>query len=391
MNVKTSKRLLFVVNFDWRNIFQTGKEEFYEKLQRDQLSPEVNEFFFFSWAKETYDACDGKWCTAHRKTYGLEKLRPLLNFRALFTIPWVAYTRKVRPDVWVVYDFGMVPAVWLAHKLFGGVLIMIVNNQAQIYSQTRKFGKIKGSYSWAAERIGVPFVEHFFTLNETMRAYLKTLGVPRERTSIYTVNTIERDSEYIAKSKKGVIRNKYNISKDTKIILTVARLEAEKNYPLLLNLFSTLPSDYVLICLGMGSLLPQLQEQVENLGLQKSVFFPGFVERDKIWEYYKDADVFVLLSKAEALGIVFWEAMYIGVPTLGSDVQGIRESLGSHGERGRIWSEKDGEEGFHADISFCVPAGKERDTMLAQAKTFVDEQICNKQTINDFLSTYKKK
>ncbi|KKS83639.1 MAG: hypothetical protein UV60_C0036G0001, partial [Parcubacteria group bacterium GW2011_GWA2_43_11] len=235
MNVKTSKRLLFVVNFDWRNIFQTGKEEFYEKLQRDQLSPEVNEFFFFSWAKETYDACDGKWCTAHRKTYGLEKLRPLLNFRALFTIPWVAYTRKVRPDVWVVYDFGMVPAVWLAHKLFGGVLIMIVNNQAQIYSQTRKFGKIKGSYSWAAERIGVPFVEHFFTLNETMRAYLKTLGVPRERTSIYTVNTIERDSEYIAKSKKGVIRNKYNISKDTKIILTVARLEAEKNYPLLLD------------------------------------------------------------------------------------------------------------------------------------------------------------
>ena len=50
MNVKTSKRLLFVVNFDWRNIFQTGKEEFYEKLQRDQLSPEVNEFFFFSFS-----------------------------------------------------------------------------------------------------------------------------------------------------------------------------------------------------------------------------------------------------------------------------------------------------------------------------------------------------
>ena len=89
---------------------------------------------------------------------------------------------------------------------------MYVNNQAQIYSETRRFGKIKGAYSWVAERIGAPFVKYFFTINETMCDYLIGLGAKRENITIYNVNTINRDKKYIMQAKDGVIRiTSYNV------------------------------------------------------------------------------------------------------------------------------------------------------------------------------------
>ena len=389
LNEIQKERLLFIVSYDWRDIFHTNKEEYFEKFQRDQMCPEVNKFFLFSWEKKTYYECDGKWCVSHRKTYGLDKIRPLLHFWALFLIPYTAYKYSVRPDAWVVYDFGMVPAVWLAHKLFGGELVMMVNNQSTLCSSTRDFGKIKQLYSWVTERIGSCFVKHFFTLNDTMSEYLVRLGVPKQNISIYTVNTIERDSMHIAKAEKGVVRNAYHL-KGAKILLTVARLETEKNYPLLLSLFSTLSPEYVLFCLGAGSLKEQLQYQAKKLSIENRVFFVGNVERDAIWNYYADADVFVLLSKAEALGIVFWEAMYMGVPTIGSAIGGIQESLGSSGERGLVWKEEEGLEGFKKCVSFCVSSSQERDTMLSRAKEYVDAKIQNRLTLNDFLREQDK-
>ncbi len=387
MSTSETPLQFFIVNFDWRDLFRTGRGEFTEKLNRDQLRPDLNRFFFFSWGRKQYVSLDGVWQTVHTRTFGLHILRPLLNLWALVLIPYVAWRYRIRPDVWLVYDFGMVPACWIAHKLFGGRLIMLLNNQPVLYSQARRFGWLKGWYSFVTERMSVGFVEHFFTLNETMREYLANLGVSRERTTLFTVNTIERDAAHITASHAGAIRVQYRIRSDQKILVAVARLEAEKNYPLLLDLFATLPSTYVLFCLGEGSYRPQLETKVRELGIADRVFLPGNIPRADIWNYYKDADAFVLLSKVEALGIVFWEAMYVDVPVLGAAVPGIMESLGIDGERGRVWDESDGVQGFGERVRFCTTDSPERDAMVARAKEFVDTKITNRVTFNDFIST----
>lgn len=380
----------FVVNFDWRNLFKDGRDELYKKLQRDGLKPETNSFFFFSWARTSYESTEGTWRTKHQKTYGVEKLRPLLNMWALALIPYTTYKRALRPHAWLVYDFGMVPAVWIASRLLGGELIMIVNNQATQCSGTRKYRLVRKAYAWLAERIGVRFVDHFFTINSSMVNYLKRLGVSEEDVSIYTVNTIERDRAYIEKVQQGYARKKLGIG-NKKVILTVGRLEAEKNHEALLTLFSSLPDEYVLVCLGEGSLRTQLERKAQTLGVQDSLFFEGNVERDEIWNYYADADAFVLLSKAEALGIVFWEAMYMGVPVIGSSVPGIEESLGTSGERGLILEEEDSAEGFISKVSFCVTPSKERDTMTYNAEVYVEEKLTQGTTVNEYLKNLERK
>ena len=189
--------------------------------------------------------------------------------------------------------------------------------------------------------------------------------------------------KYITEANVGVIRKKYDIPQNSKILLTVARLEAEKNYFRLFELVASLPKEFVLIALGRGSLLESLTAKAQELGISDRVFFAGFVHRDEIWNYYKDADVFVLISKAEALGVVFWEAMYVDVPVVGSDIEGIRETVGTDGDRGKIWKDTDGIEGFRKCISFCTTPSDERHVMLERAKSFVEAQISNTITIND--------
>ncbi len=380
-------RTLFVVNFDWRDLFRTGREEFVEKLTRDQLRPDSNRFFFFSWGTTHYTALEGAWQTVHTRTFGLHKLRPVLNLWALFLIPFTAWRYHLRPDAWVVYDFGMAPACWIARKLFGGRLVLVLNNQPVLCSRTRRFGWLKGWYSYVAERIGVGCVEHFFTLNGTMRQYLRTLGVPDERISYYVVNTIERDLPLIRAAVPGTVRERFHLGQHTKLLLTVARFEAEKNYPLLLDLFATLPTEYVLFCLGEGSLRGKIEAHARRLKIEDRLYLPGNILRNDIWNYYKSVDAFILLSKAEALGIVFWEAMYVGVPVLGSAVPGIMESLGADGERGRVWREADGPVGFTERVRFCTTPSHERDALVGRAKTWVDHQLKNRAALNEYLAT----
>ncbi len=380
---KKEKRSIFLANFDWRDIYhEEGQIELMEKLERDRFEPKRNDFFIFSWGKKKYRVLEGQYKTVHRRTFGMEKIRPLLDKVSLFSIPYTAWKYRVRPDAWMTYDFGLVPALWIAKKLFGGKLILVLNNQPHIYSQTRKFGKVKGMYSWVMERISRHLIDHFFTINETLKKYIMDLNIPSKDITIFSMNTIDRDLRFISEAKKGVIRKKYNLPEGTKILLTVARLEAEKNYPKLLEMFSGLDSTHVLFALGMGSLRPLLEARAKELGIEDRVYFEGYVPRDKIWDYFTDAQVFVLLSKAEALGIVLWEAIVSNTPIVCSDVEGMLETVGSDGERGRVWKEDMGQAGFNERIRFCIEESKEKEEMLKRARAFVDEQRKNQVTVN---------
>ena len=63
-------------------------------------------------------------------------------------------------------------------------------------------------------------------------------------------------------------------------------------------------------------MLPELTELVAELGIGDRVVFAGFVGRDKIYDLYEHADVFVVPSVSEPFGIVPLEAMQSGVPVI---------------------------------------------------------------------------
>ena len=216
-----------------------------------------------------------------------------------------------------------------------------------------------------------------------MKKYTESLGVESSKIKIFSCDTIRRDFQFIENSVKGKVREQYSITPDKKIILSIGRLEAEKDFPRLFHILSHLNEKFILIILGEGSLLSDFRSMVKEMGLEKRVIFAGLVARENLWNYYLDADVFILLSKSEALGLVFWEAMYMGVPCIGSMAPGIAETIGSDGERGFLVKEKEEMVSISEKINQCVTSNEMIAEMKKRARDYVEVQMKNNLSIND--------
>lgn len=76
-----------------------------------------------------------------------------------------------------------------------------------------------------------------------------------------------------------------------------------------------------------GNNRPQLERQVDELGLKDCVIFLGPVKPDQLPGLLSAADVFVLATSNEGWANVFLEAMACGLPVVTTDVGGNREVI----------------------------------------------------------------
>lgn len=121
-----------------------------------------------------------------------------------------------------------------------------------------------------------------------------------------------------------------DFSRKKKEIVTIGRLEPQKNQKLLIDAFSIIADelpDYNLVIYGEGSLREKLESHIEQLGLQERVLLPG--AKEGIQEYIKDASLFVLSSDYEGIPNALIEAMAIGLPCISTDCSpgGARELI----------------------------------------------------------------
>jgi len=109
--------------------------------------------------------------------------------------------------------------------------------------------------------------------------------------------------------------------------VSVGRLDYGKNHKLLINAFSKLDVDKIeLIILGEGELRVKLEEQIQALGLEKSVFLLGFDNNP--YKYFSKANAFVFSSNYEGFPNVLVEALSCGLSVISTDCKsGPREIL----------------------------------------------------------------
>ena len=215
------------------------------------------------------------------------------------------------------------------------------------------------------------------------------MGVKEEKIIFDIPDTIARDKLYLKKADKNYIRWKYNIPVKKKIILSVGSLIKEKGFVELIKVFTKFKrDDLTLIICGKGKELENLKNLCRELGLKEKVIFAGFINREQIWNYYLGSDIFTLFSKSESLGMVFWEAMYARLPVIGTTVGGVKETIGSDGERGFYW--KDDIEDLKNKIDFCLnnKTLKEKELMVKRAKDYVEQKIKIKKTVNEIFFNF---
>ena len=86
---------------------------------------------------------------------------------------------------------------------------------------------------------------------------------------------------------------------------------------------------------GGGADRKKLEALVVGLGLTKYIEFVGACDHDRVYAYLRKAHIFVLPSYREAFGIVYAEAMAMGLLTIAVKGEGA-EAMIRHGETGLL-------------------------------------------------------
>ncbi len=107
---------------------------------------------------------------------------------------------------------------------------------------------------------------------------------------------------------------------DEPYILNVARLVPQKGHELLLEAYAKSGINHKLVIVGEGELRKKLEDKAKSLGIIDRVYFAG--KRKNPYPWMKRADLFVLASEYEGLGIVLTEALACGTPILSVDSRG---------------------------------------------------------------------
>jgi glycosyltransferase involved in cell wall biosynthesis len=131
-------------------------------------------------------------------------------------------------------------------------------------------------------------------------------------------------------------------------LISVGRAVDKKGYEYLLPALAALPQTlhWRFVHIGGGELLPQLQHQAKELGIDSRIEWLGALPQTEVLARYRDADLFVLPSKIsddgdrDGLPNVLMEAQSQQLACLSTRVSGIPE-LVIHAETGWLVEQKD--------------------------------------------------
>jgi len=176
----------------------------------------------------------------------------------------------------------------------------------------------------------IKFIAHFSNAitansNHTFRLLKKNIGV---------------QNKIIRKIPMGINIQEYEGIKpfknsELKTVLFVGRLIALKGISNLIKAIKIVQSKNChveLIIIGEGPKRFELEKLANELSISSNTHFYGNINREKLYQSYKSADVLVLPStivdgQTEGLGVVLLEAMASGTPVIGSNTGGIPDII----------------------------------------------------------------
>jgi len=223
------------------------------------------------------------------------------------------------------------------------------------------------------DAIAVPGTKH--------REYFVSLGASPNRVFImpYASNISIKEEDY---QEAEQLIERLGIG-TKKVILYVGRLIKQKGVNYLIEAFSKLREerdDVILIIVGEGESRSELELLSENLNIEDSVYFTGFVANVKLPAYYLVCDICAIPSitygKADVWVRAVNDAMCAMKPVIATDAVGAAFDMIKDGENGFVVPEKDAGALFEAiekvisNLELAKRMGEESKRIIEQGFTY---------------------
>lgn len=254
-----------------------------------------------------------------------------------------AFFKKNKPEAVVTFLFNMEAPVILAG----------------LATKTRVFTSVRNT-AWSYPKKERLFRKHF---------YPKIAGV------VFQSKQVQKFDDFAKLKNSTVIMNP--MADDVKaviqpvpyrerrnVIISVARLEKQKNHDLLIRAFARIANEFPefeLHIFGEGSQRESLQNLIQDLNLEDRVFLKGAVSG--AIQKNKDAKLFVMSSNFEGFPNALAEALVYGIPSISTDFDtGVASELIHEGENG--WLVDVGDvDGFSDKMRLVLSMGDKTDVV----------------------------
>ena len=200
------------------------------------------------------------------------------------------------------------------------------------------------SISWKWLKIGrymLNRLDRTIGVGENVTNKLKTkFNIPENKA--ITINNGVDINTFHENCKTSLSKKQLGLESNDKVIGMVANFRKVKNHIFLLQVFKELlkyQETVKLILVGkdpegeFDNTLPEVIQFIESENLSRYVHILGY--RSDVPELLKIMDVFCLTSLKEGLPIGLIEAMAVGLPVIGTNVEGIRDTI-SNGKNGYL-------------------------------------------------------
>lgn len=149
--------------------------------------------------------------------------------------------------------------------------------------------------------------------------YLTYYGADIKRVRVYpftSVSEVDILGATLSDTEKEAYKKKLGIT-EKKVLLSVGQFVYRKGYDILLKACSKMDGSIGVYIVG-GRPTEEYLNLKNQLGLE-NVHFIDFMNKDKLSDYYKATDIFILPTREDIWGLVINEAMSYGLPVISTD------------------------------------------------------------------------
>jgi glycosyltransferase involved in cell wall biosynthesis len=160
---------------------------------------------------------------------------------------------------------------------------------------------------------------------EVRNSLLSTLGIAESQAgSVVVVDNGVPVPEDQSPAERLQVREKYGVGADEFWIVAAGRLTEAKNFQCLVSAAARLRDEippFRILIAGEGSLRPDLERQIAELGLADRIVLPGVIH--DLGAIMQAADLLAMPSLWEGLPMVLLEAMARKLPVVGTRINGL--------------------------------------------------------------------
>ena len=282
---------------------------------------------------------------------------------------------QIKPD--------SVPIVTSAHGYLSGAIFYTLKSRHRHLTDTHIKQLAEYQYHNALEKKGYHSSDLIHTQSRWMQhKVVNEFSVPEEKLRVFPYaldirQLVDKSSEQSSISKP----------KDKMVILYSGRLVYLKGVHHLIDALGLLKkqrNDWVCWILGEGELKHNLQRQCKDAGIEHDVEF--LVTKRNVYDYLKQADLFVLPSLQDTQPHSVMEAQVAGVAVIVSNAAGLPEMV-INGKTGLIAQAGDSEQLFK-QINYLLDQPSIRNKLAANAKKWGEQHWSLTKLANNTLAMY---